>query len=89
MKTKANEALQRVIALLNREEVDYLDSIGKDSQFSKGTKLSRVKIIRAMVEAMKELGIDGAGLGNEAALKDEILKKAASYACRLFDKGGK
>ena len=31
----------RVIASLNREQVDYLDQIGKDAQFSSGIKLSR------------------------------------------------
>ena len=75
---KTNERLQRVIALLNRDDVDYLDKIGKDSLFTKGAKLSRIKIIRAMIEAMKELNITGRGIGNEEDLKEEILKTVAS-----------
>jgi len=82
---KTNEKMQRVIALLNREDVDYLDTIGKDSLFSKGTKLSRIKIIRAMVEAVKELGIKGTDIGSEGDLKEAILKKAASYASRAIN----
>lgn len=74
---KTNERLQRVIALLNRDEVDYLDKIGKDALFTKGAKLSRIKIIRAMIEAMKELEIIGRGIGSEEELKEEILRKKA------------
>ena len=84
---KTNERLQRVIALLNRADVDYLDNLGKDSLFTKGTKLSRIKIIRAMVEAMKELDITGIDIGSEKDLKEEILKKVSSYAAGLMDKG--
>ena len=88
---KANERLQRVIALLNRADVDYLDNIGKDSLFTKGTKLSRIKIIRTMIEAMKKLEITGRGIGSEEELKKEILEKAAAFASHLFgaEKKGK
>lgn len=77
---KTTERLERVIALLNRDDIDYLDNIGKDALFTKGTKLSRIKIIRAMIETMRELGVRGDGIGTEADLKEEILKKAASHA---------
>ena len=84
---KTNERLQRVIALLNREDIDYLDNIGKDSLFTKGTKLSRIKIIRAMIEAMKKLDITGKGIGSEEDLKEEILKRVTSYASHAFLRG--
>lgn len=85
---KTNERLERVVALLNRDDIDYLDNIGKDALFSKGTKLSRIKILRAMIEAMKALDISGVGIGSERDLKEEILKKAASHAAAEL-KGGK
>jgi len=75
-----DEKLQRVIAFLNREEVDYLDKIGKDAFFTKGTKLSRIKIIRAMIEAIRKLQIDGVNIKTEEDLKNEILKRAAGFA---------
>lgn len=78
MKTNARN-LHRVIATLNREDIDYLDTIGKDSLFTTGVKLSRIKTLRAMIEAMRELGISGQGIKNEKGLKDEILKKVSSY----------
>lgn len=88
MKTK--ERLERVIALLNRTDIDYLDNIGKDSLFSTGTKLSRIKIIRAMIEAMRLLDVRGDGIGSEAGLREAILRKAASHAAtELNQKGGK
>ena len=77
--TYDDKRLHRVIAIMNRSEVDYLDKIGKDSLFTTGNKLSRIKILRAMVEAMKEIGIDGKDIKNEEALKNEILKKVSEY----------
>lgn len=74
-----NKKLHRVIAIMDRDEIDYLDKIGKDSLFTSGTKLSRIKILRAMVDAMKELKIDGKNIRNETGLKNEILKKVSSY----------
>ncbi|MBN1353886.1 MAG: hypothetical protein JW994_04385 [Candidatus Omnitrophica bacterium] len=71
--------LHRVIAIMNRDEIDYLDKIGKDSLFTTGVKLSRVKILRAMVDAMKEIAIDGKSIKSEKELKDAILKKVTRY----------
>ncbi|OGW75485.1 MAG: hypothetical protein A2Z72_01600 [Omnitrophica bacterium RBG_13_46_9] len=73
------EKFQRVIAVMNREEVDYLDKIGKDALFATGSKLSRIKILRAMVNAIKVLGIDVEKVTNEEDLKNEILKKVSEY----------
>jgi hypothetical protein len=74
-----DENVRRVIAIMNREEIDYLDKIGKDSLFTTGNKLSRIRIRRAMVEAMKDLAIDGKNIKNEDDLKNEILKKVSEY----------
>ena len=52
----------RVIASLNRDQVDYLDKIGKDAQFSSGIKLSRTQILAAMVNALRRLNLTGEGV---------------------------
>ena len=52
----------RVIASLNREQVDFLDKIGKDAQFSSGIKLSRTQILAAMVNVMRALELSGEGV---------------------------
>ena len=64
----------RVIALLNREQVDFLDEIGKDALFSTGAKLSRTKIIYAMVNALRSLGLTGQGVRSKEELEQKIVK---------------
>jgi hypothetical protein len=63
----------RVIASLNREQVDYLDKLGKDAQFSSGVKLSRTQILAAMVNALKRLNLTGKGVNNPAQFEQRIV----------------
>ena len=51
------ETRERVVTFLNREEVDFLDKLGKDSLFSTGTKLSRAKLISWLVDFIEKLSI--------------------------------
>ena len=64
----------RVIASLNREQVDFLDKIGKDAQFSAGVKLSRAQILAAMVNALKRLNLTGEGVQTADEFELRILK---------------
>lgn len=66
------EKNQRVVTFLNRDEVDFLDKIGKDALFSTGLKLSRAKIIEWLVDFMKKLEIDG-----------EDIKSEEDFECRV------
>lgn len=70
----------RVIAALNREQVDYLDKIGKDAQFSSGIKLTRTQILAAMVNALKRLSLTGEGVTTaeqfEQRIVDAMMHKA-------------
>ena len=52
----------RVIASLNREQVDVLDKIGKDALFSAGVKLSRTQILSALVNLLKRFEVTGEGV---------------------------
>jgi hypothetical protein len=77
--TKTNrESYQRVIAFLNRNQVDILDSIGKDALFSQGCKLSRIKIISCLVDLILELDINGKGISSLEELKQRIKEKIGS-----------
>ena len=67
-----NSHAHRVIASLNREQVDYLDKVGKDAQFSSGTKLSRTQILAAMVNVLKRLNLTGEGVANTAQFEQRI-----------------
>ncbi len=72
----AHMITHRVIALLNREQVDFLDKLGKDALFTTGGKLSRTKIIYAMVNALRSLGITGDGIRSKEELEQKIVKAA-------------
>jgi hypothetical protein len=68
-----NSHSHRVIASLNREQVDYLDKIGKDAQFSSGSKLSRTQILAAMVNALKRLNLTGDGVATAEQFEQRIV----------------
>ena len=63
----------RVIASLNRQQVDYLDKLGKDAQFSSGIKLSRTQILAAMVNALKRLSLTGEGVTTAEQFEQRIV----------------
>lgn len=64
----------RVIASLNRDQVDFLDKLGKDALFSRGTKLSRTQILSAMVNAARHLNLSGKGIASDRELERRILQ---------------
>jgi hypothetical protein len=64
---------QRVVTFLNRDEVDFLDKMGKDALFSSGTKLSRAKLIAWLIDILKGLNISGENLRTEKDLEDKIM----------------
>ena len=57
-----HERAHRVIASLNRDQVDFLDRLGKDALFSSGVKLSRTEILSAMVNVLRRLQLNGEGV---------------------------
>ena len=63
----------RVIASLNREQVDFLDKIGKDALFSAGVKLSRTQILAAMVNVLKRLNLSGEGVRDPEQFEERIV----------------
>jgi hypothetical protein len=78
----------RVIASLNREQVDYLDQIGKDAQFSSGIKLSRTEILAAMVNALKRLNLTGEGVTTAEQFEQRIVDAMMAKA-RLMKRDGR
>ena len=57
MKTKAVNSTVTTVTFLNRQEIDYLDKLGKDYYFKYGKKLSRAKILAELVRLLMSLGI--------------------------------
>ncbi len=70
----SNGNAHRVITFLTRDELDFLDKIGKDALFSAGAKLSRSKIISAIVNVIRKLEINGSGLSSKEELEARIIK---------------
>ncbi|MFA5101013.1 MAG: hypothetical protein WC547_09050 [Candidatus Omnitrophota bacterium] len=73
MDDQAKNRNQRVVTFLNRDEVDYLDKLGKDALFSAGSKLSRAKLIAWLVDMLKGLQINGENLHSEKDLEERIM----------------
>lgn len=63
----------RVVVNLTREELEFIDNIGRDALFSTGKRLTNNKIISAFIRVMKELGVKGDGLYSTEELKNRIL----------------
>ena len=63
---------QRVVTFLNRNEVDFLDKLGKDALFSSGVKISRAKLIAWLVDFIKDLNISGKGIKSEEDFKKKV-----------------
>ena len=73
---------RRVIALLNREEIEYLDKLSMDALFTTGLKLSRVGIIAALVDAAMSLGISGKGIKGKKEFVQQMLNAAGTHSVR-------
>jgi len=72
-------ALHRVITMLNREEVDFLDQLGKDALFSTGHKLSHSEILRGLIDFAMEVGVSGEKIDSIERLKDRITQKISEH----------
>lgn len=71
---------QRVVTFLNRDEVDFLDKMGKDAFFSTGMKLSRAKLIAWLIYFLEKLGLNGNGIKSEQDLENKIMKAFMSQS---------
>ncbi|MFA5099337.1 MAG: hypothetical protein WC547_00445 [Candidatus Omnitrophota bacterium] len=69
-----HERNQRVVTFLNRDEVDFLDKLGKDAFFSAGSKVSRAKLISWLVDMLKGLNITGENLRSEEDLERRMVE---------------
>lgn len=80
MKTQMQDAKQvhRVVTFLNRNQVDYLDKLGKDALFSTGVKFPRTRVISALIDLLRKINLSGEGLRTDQDLEDRLLKRLAS-----------
>jgi len=64
--------------MLNREELDFLDKLGKDALFTTGHKLSYNDILVGLVEFVKEIGLSGERIDSYDALKTRIVQRVCT-----------
>ena len=65
----------RVITMLDREELEFLDKLGKDALFSTGHKLSYNEILRALIDFSKEVGLSADNVDSDTALKEKLFRQ--------------
>ncbi|MDD5501300.1 MAG: hypothetical protein PHH57_06430, partial [Candidatus Omnitrophica bacterium] len=75
----------RVITMLGRREVDFLDKVGKDALFTTGHKLSYNDILRALIGFAMDTGISGEGVNSWESFKKSLLVQLSGVKTK---KGG-
>lgn len=65
----------RVITMLDRPEMDFLDKLGKDALFTTGRKLSYNEILRTLIDFAMESGISGDKIDSTEKLKQKLHEK--------------
>ena len=68
---KPRSAMIKLSVFLNREEDAYLEGLASTAKFSGGRKLSKTKIIEAMVRAFRRTNLDVRGVRDD----EELLKR--------------
>ncbi|MFH1593871.1 MAG: hypothetical protein ABID09_04165 [Candidatus Omnitrophota bacterium] len=74
MKEYDRRSKARLIAMISRSEMDFIDRVGKDALFSTGKKLSRTDVITAIIDAIAELPITGRDIRTRKELRARIDK---------------
>lgn len=68
---KPRSAMIKLSVFLNRDEDAYLENLASTAKFSGGKKLSKTKLIEAMVRAFRKTNVDVRGVRDD----DELLKR--------------
>jgi hypothetical protein len=62
----------KLSVFLNREEDAFLEALASTAKFSGGKKLSKTKLIEAMVQAFRNTKLDVRGVNNDQELLNRI-----------------
>jgi hypothetical protein len=62
----------KLSVFLNREEDAYLENLASTAKFSGGKKLSKTKLIEAMVRAFRKTDLDVRGVKDEQELLNRV-----------------
>ena len=74
-----DEAWTKVTVVLFDRQIGFLDGVAASIRAQNGTPMSRAQLIRALVDATAEAGIDLTSAHGEADLKAMILERLSRY----------
>ena len=73
---KDHDALKhKVITMLDRKEVEFLDKLGKDALFSTGHKLSYNDILKGLVDLAIDAHLSAENVDSVEKLEEKMLEK--------------
>ena len=78
----------RVVTFLDRDQVDWLDRIGKDALFSTGAKFPRTRIIAGLIDFLQWTNVSGDGVRTGRDFQDRLVaacRKAMAEGVRHAD----
>ncbi len=65
-------AMIKLSVFLNKEEDAYLETLASTAKFSGGKKLSKTKIIEAMVKSFRKIDLDVRGVKDDEELLNRV-----------------
>ena len=68
----AKSSMIKLSVFLNRDEDAYLEALASTAKFSGGKKLSKTKLIEAMVKAFRETNLDVRGVKDDVELLNRL-----------------
>jgi hypothetical protein len=77
----------RVITMLDRRELEFLDKLGKDALFSTGRKLSYNQILRGLIDFGIDIELSADNVDSQDSLKKEIVAQVCQKINHI-QKGG-
>ena len=66
-------AMIKLSVFLNRQEDAYLESLASIAKFSGGRKISKTKLVEAMVRAFSTTGLDVSGVKTNEELYERVI----------------
>ena len=71
--TPTNAAMIKLSVFLNREEDGYLENLASTAKFSGGKKISKTRLIEAMVQAFRQSKLDVRGVRTDEELYRRVI----------------
>lgn len=87
MENHEKEIKHRVITMLDRRELEFLDKLGRDALFSTGRKLSYNQILRSLIDFGIDIELSADNVDSLDALKKKIVDRV-SQKINHVKKGG-